>query len=337
MVGSPGMSAVTFPNMDYGLIPLGPDHVDAIADLQRRWEEHWKVPFVTTADEIREDFEYPHFNPDLDSRGVWHEGRLVAYGTVHHAPSGTRLERAIVTGKVDPAMCGLGIGRRLLAWQVERAVERLRECDPSIPWFVRAYEWEWIEPAHHLYDRLGLRPVRWFEDLLRGLETPLEVEQPPDVEIVDWASIDDEDAHRVTNESFADHWGSTPRDREAWRHLLSSSDMRLDLSFAAVANGEVVGVCLNGHFPQDIDTTGRVEGWIEILGVTRPYRRRGVAAALIARSLEAFRSAGFTHAMIGVDADSPTGASGLYRKLGFDPLLRSVAHELEVPRGDLRP
>ena len=323
--------------MDYGLTPLETDDIEAIVDLMRRWENHWRVPFLTASDEIREDFEHPHFNPSLDSRGVWHEGRLVAYGTVHHTPSGTRLERAIVSGKVDPAMCGLGIGRRLLAWQVERAVESLRACDPAIPWYVRAYEWDWIEPAHHLYRRLGLRPVRWFEDLLRDLETPLEVEDPTDVEIVEWAAIDDEAGRRVTNESFADHWGSTPRDEEAWRHLLSSSDMRLDLSFAAVADGEVVGVCINGHFPQDIESTGRVEGWIEILGVTRPYRRRGVAASLIARSLEAFRSAGFTHAMIGVDADSPTGASGLYRRLGFQPLLRSVAHELEVPHGDLRP
>lgn len=323
--------------MEHELVPLGLDDVDAIAALQSRWEEHWNVSFRTTADEIREEFEHPQFTPDLDARGVWHQDRLVAYGTVHHTPSGSRLERAIVGGQVDPAMCGLGIGRRLLAWQVERAVERLRECDPSLPWYVRAYEWEWIEPAHRLYDRLGLRPVRWFEDLLRGLDTPLEAEIPENIEIVEWASIEEEAGRRVTNESFADHWGSTPRDTEAWRHLLSSSDMRLDLSFAAVADGEVVGVCINGHFPQDIDSTGRVDGWIEILGVTRPYRRRGVAAALIARSLEAFRSAGFSHAMIGVDADSPTGASGLYRKLGFEPLLRSVAHELEVPHGDLRP
>ncbi|HLU30524.1 MAG TPA: GNAT family N-acetyltransferase [Acidimicrobiia bacterium] len=323
--------------MEHELVPLGLDDVDAIAALQSRWEEHWQVPFRSTVDEVRDDFEHPQFTPDLDTRGVWHEDRLVAYGMIHHTTSGSRLERAIVGGQVDPTMCGLGIGRRLLAWQVERAVERLRECDPALPWYVRAYEWEWIEPARRLYDRLGLRPVRWFEDMVRDLDIPLEVAVPEDIEIVDWASIDEEAGRRVTNESFADHWGSTPRDPEAWRRLLSTSDMRLDLSFAAVADGEVVGVCINGHFPQDIDSTGRIDGWIEILGVTRPYRRRGVAATLIARSLEAFRSAGFTHAMIGVDADSPTGASGLYRKLGFEPLLRSVAHELEVPHGGLRP
>lgn len=323
--------------MELELTPLAVGDVDAIADLQERWEEHWGVPFRTVRDEILEDFRYPGFEPALDSRGVWHDGRLVAVGTVHHRVSGARLERATVTGRVDPAMAGLGIGRRLLAWQVERAVERLRQCDPSLPWFVRAYEWDWIEPAHHLYARLGLTPVRWFEDLLRDLADPLEAPPPAGVQLTAWTEIDDEAARRVANDAFADHWGSTPRDRQAWAHLLASSDMRLDLSFGAVAAGELVGVCLNGHFPQDIDSTGRVEGWIEILGVARPWRRRGVAAALIARSLQAFREEGFTHAMIGVDADNPTGASGLYRRLGFEPLLRSVAHEVEIRARDLRP
>lgn len=320
--------------MDFDLTPLGLEDVDAVVDLLGRWERHWKVPFLTTREEVVEDLAHPHFTPALDSRGVWHDGRLVAYGTVHHIPSGVRQERAFVAGFVDPERCGMGIGRRLLAWQIERAVERLRECDPALPWYVRAYEWEQVENAHHLYARLGMTPVRWFEHLLRDLTTPLDAPPPEAVELVPWEKISEEDARRVTNESFADHWGSTPRDEVTWKHLLASQDIRLDLSFAAISGDEVVGVCLNGHFPQDTEVTGRVEGWIEILGVTRPWRRRGVAAALIARSLGAFRAAGFTHAMIGVDADSPTGASGLYRKLGFELLHRTVASELRVePRG----
>lgn len=320
--------------MGFDLTPLGLEDIDAALDLLGRWERRWKVPFLTSRDEIVEGFEHPYFTPALDGRGVWHDGRLVAYGTVHHTPSGVRQERAFVAGHVDPELCGIGIGRRLLAWQIERAVERLRECDPALPWYVRAYEWEWIEDAHHLYVRFGMTPVRWFEDLLRELSAPLDVPTPEGVELIPWEEISDEDGRRMTNESFADHWGSTPRDEAAWKHLLASQDIRLDLSFAAVSGSEVVGVCLNGHFPQDTEVTGRVEGWIEILGVARPWRRRGVAAALIARSLEAFRAVGFTHAMIGVDADSPTGASGLYRKLGFEPLHRTVASELRVePRG----
>ncbi|CAN5783590.1 hypothetical protein BH23ACT5_BH23ACT5_08590 [soil metagenome] len=76
--------------------------------------------------------------------------------------------------------------------------------------------------------------------------------------------------------------------------------------------------------------TGRVDGWIDHLGVVRDWRRKGLASALISASLGAFKSAGFSHAMIGVDRDNPTGASSLYRNLGFEPLHRTVTSELRI-------
>lgn len=311
--------------------PLRPADVDAVHGLVRRWEVHWKTPIVTPREEIAEDLDHPHVRPELDTRGVWSGDKLVAYGVVQHTPSGTRLERVFAAGKVDPEVCGTGIGRHLLAWQIERAAELLRRCDPSLPWFVRTYEWEWIESAHHLYARMGMIPVRWFEELVRPLAEPLEVSAPGDVEILAWEDADPEEIRQVSNAAFADHWGSTPRDPAAWHHVVVGSGMRPDLSWVAVADGRVVGICLNAHYPADEEVTGRVDGWVEHLGVLQEWRRRGVAAALIARSLQSFREQGFSHAMLGVDADNPTGASGLYRRLGFEPLHRSIASELQIP------
>ncbi|MGI8830797.1 MAG: GNAT family N-acetyltransferase, partial [Candidatus Limnocylindria bacterium] len=53
--------------------------------------------------------------------------------------------------------------------------------------------------------------------------------------------------------------------------------------------------------------------------VRRPWRRRGLARALMTSSLVAAREAGFTSANLGVDTDSPTGANALYESLGFAP------------------
>jgi ribosomal protein S18 acetylase RimI-like enzyme len=41
--------------------------------------------------------------------------------------------------------------------------------------------------------------------------------------------------------------------------------------------------------------------------------------ALLASSLVAAREAGYTSASLGVDSNSPTGATDLYRSLGFEP------------------
>lgn len=316
--------------MSLELVAVGSEDVDAIHGLFRRWETHWEVPMATSAEEILDDLTGPDMVPELDVRGVWSGDRLVAVGAVYHSPSGVRQERVFLQGRVDPACRGCGLGRRLLAWQVERAAEKLRECDPSLPWFVRTNEFEWVTEAHHLYARFGLTPVRWFEELIRPLSDPLTVPAPEEVEVLPWGKVPSEEARQVSNASFADHWGSTPRDPEAWEHMLSATTNRTDLSFVAVQGGQVVGVCLNAHFPRDEEVTGRRDGWILHLGVLEDRRRMGVASALIARSLEAFREAGFSHAMLGVDADSPTGASTLYRRLGFQPLTRSITSELQI-------
>lgn len=317
--------------MQFELVAVGPDDAAAIHDLSRRWETHWKVPIATSMDEIVEEFEDPHLDADLDTRGVWMDSRLAAVGYVQHTPSGERQERVFVGGRVDPEMRGNGIGRRLLAWQVERATEKLRSCDPAIPWFIRTHEWDWIDDALRLYGRFGFESVRWFQDMMRALEPPLRVEQPDGVELVAWDDAPGEEVRQLSNAAFADHWGSTPRDAAAWQHLMDSSTIRTDLSVVALVDGRPVGFSLNGHFADDEAVTGRRDGWIEVLGVAREWRRRGVASALIGRSLDGFRQAGFTHAMIGVDSDNPSGAAGLYSNLGFATMHRSVANQLRVP------
>ena len=69
---------------------------------------------------------------------------------------------------------------------------------------------------------------------------------------------------------------------------------------------------------------------IHNLGTLREWRKRGVASALITWSLHAFAQNGFTHAMLGVDADNPTSAAHLYRDLGFELERRSTTREVEL-------
>lgn len=317
--------------MDLDLEPLTRADAPAIWELMRRRELHWELPIVTTLEEIDREFDDPHLVPELDYRGVRSGGRLVAAGAVMHSPSGVRLEKTFIRGAVDPEFRGIGIGRRLLAWQIERSTDLLRLCDPALPRYIRAYEWDFMDDAHHLYRRFGLRPVRWFEEMLRPLDPLPPIAPPENVSLVPWESVDRYELLDLANEAFADHWGSTPRVASTWDYELESDVVRPDLSFVAVADGRPVGYSLNAHYAGDEEVTGRRDGWIESLGVARQWRRRGVARALIARSLEAFAEAGFTHAMLGVDSDNPSGAAGLYTRLGFRTEYRTVASEREVP------
>ena len=71
---------------------------------------------------------------------------------------------------------------------------------------------------------------------------------------------------------------------------------------------------------------GFSSSYIDLVGVTRAWRKRGIAPALLAKTLSAVAAEGLDKAVLDVDSDSPTGALGLYTGLGFEESNRSVAH-----------
>jgi len=306
------------------------DDIPELTRLINRFERHWQLPLVSSDSVVEDEMTEPFTDLSLDTRGYWLDGTMVAYGFVWHRPSGERQERAYLMGLVDPAFRGQGIGRHVVAWEIDRARESLAGCDPSLPWYIRADEWDWIEDAHRLHRRFGLKPVRYMREMLRPLDVSVGTPAVPGIEIVPWDRELDERARIVTNEAFRDHWGSTPVDADTYRHRLEGEGSRLDLSFLALAGDEVVGVCLNAVYPEDEAVTGRREGWVMSLGVLRPWRGKRVAKALLATSFDAFRDAGLTHTMIGVDAENPTGAFRLYENLGYEVIHGTTTFELQV-------
>jgi ribosomal protein S18 acetylase RimI-like enzyme len=178
-----------------------------------------------------------------------------------------------------------------------------------------------------------LRPARWYFDMRRDLCEPLPA--MPDLEGLRLVAFEASMAQpllAIHNEAFLDHWGSEPLTAEIWNHgFVGDPGFRGDLSFAVLDGEEVAGYTINYVLEADWAATGIREGWVGQLGVRRPWRRRGLATALLVRSMEAFRAAGLEAATLGVDAENPTGALGVYERVGFRPIRRSV--RLQRPCG----
>jgi ribosomal protein S18 acetylase RimI-like enzyme len=96
---------------------------------------------------------------------------------------------------------------------------------------------------------------------------------------------------------------------------------------------EIAGVVQNWIWPTENAELGVERGWLEHISVRRPWRRRGLARAITAESLRRLRDRGMTDAMLGVDADNPNGALGLYEGLGFAVDKRSSVYRRALPRG----
>ncbi len=163
----------------------------------------------------------------------------------------------------------------------------------------------------------------------------------PEVEGVELRTWDDaalEGARLAHNAAFIDHYGSSPSGPRNWRgRTVENANFRPDLSGTAIADGRTVGYLLAHRYPQDDEVLGRSEVWISTLGVVPEWRGRGVASALLARTLRlAAGESELTHAALGVDSQSPTEANRLYERLGFRPLSQWITMAPPVERDETR-
>ena len=61
----------------------------------------------------------------------------------------------------------------------------------------------------------------------------------------------------------------------------------------------------------------RKRGWTEEISTRRQWRRKGIAKALIVRSMHMHKANGMTEVGLGVDTQNPNGALQLYQSLGY--------------------
>jgi mycothiol synthase len=308
------------------------EDLEALCALHNRSEAHDSVPRVLALEEMREELDDERIVLATDVRIAVCDGQMAGYTYTYYLPSAERLERCHVVGQVDPDHRGVGVGRALLGWGIERATAQLRSSGNGLPKYIRVNRFDYIEPAHRLFRRMGFTPVRYFDELLRPLDDLPVPGKVPGVTIEPWPEGRDDEILTVNNSAFADHWGSGPISADRWHDEVRGFGARPDLSFVAVddSSGDVVSFCVNKRFEADDAVIGRRDGWIDQLGTLAEWRRRGLASQLIVASLHAFSAAGLTHASIGVDSESPTGAARLYRQLGFERLHRSIEYEIVI-------
>jgi ribosomal protein S18 acetylase RimI-like enzyme len=140
-----------------------------------------------------------------------------------------------------------------------------------------------------------------------------------------WAPDTDELFRQSHNDAFRDHWGSEPLPPDMWRHHVSGSQhFRPDLSWGVFEGDDLVGYCTGYHAPEDAQATGRLEGWLGQIGVRRAWRGKGVASAVMCHVMRAMAEAGMDDACLDVDSENPSGAVGLYTRLGFQRVERWI-------------
>jgi ribosomal protein S18 acetylase RimI-like enzyme len=206
----------------------------------------------------------------------------------------------------------------LVGWLDERAAEGGR---------LRVWTSEDDRRVTDVFAALGFEPVR--HSYRMEIDLAQDGRQPdwPENVVVRTASRAD---HRRVYEASVEVWRDTndPIDEtyEEWAHWHVERDhYDGELWFLAEADGELAGFSLCRQDPVDPNA-----GYVALLGVRRPWRRRGLGEALLLRSFEAFRGKGYTRGTLGVDASSKTGATRLYERAGMTVYRDTVFLEREV-------
>lgn len=289
------------------------------------------VPYVPTEASVRNDYDnMAGFDATHDALIAEIDGRIVAMGAVIRSIRDGATQ-FMFDAAVDPDWRRRRIGTTILRWQETRARERLREqpADGTVALMC------WIDDtqigALALLAGAGYRQVRFGFMMLRDLADAIpDIALPAPLEI---RSVREEDHRRIfeaENEAFRDHWNHREQEQVDYVRTFSQPDIDTSLWRIAWDGDEVASVVMNFIYPEENERLGVRRGWLDRISTRRPWRRRGVASALIVSSFKAFRERGLTDAALGVDSENPNGALGLYEGLGFRRYQTGIAHRKEL-------
>ncbi|MBG0827031.1 GNAT family N-acetyltransferase [Planomonospora sp. ID67723] len=314
-------------------VPLSLDDTGALTELLAAIEAEDRTGENHGADDVAEEFANPLVDLAEGTLACWDDGRPVAFAVLMSRPAAEPVHQMILWGGVHPAHRRRGLGRHLLDWAARTAPVLHERRFPGQPLELHLYTDDRNEGAKALAAAAGMTQVRWFYDMRRDLARELpESLLPEELKITGYREDLEDAVREVRNASFSDHWGSVPHTAETWRAaLVGTRSFRPESSFVAVdGSGRCVGVLLTQHYEADTEATGVREAWIQIIGTLREWRGRGVASALIAYALAEFREQGYARAGLGVDADNPTGALGIYTRAGFEIEHRQITYALPL-------
>lgn len=307
-----------------------PQTVDDAAAISAMLDACFEVDldYRTTPEEVRtglEDTENPAEENSLI--GTTQGGEAVAHARSIVPTKAATKWRAWPNNTVRPEYRGRGIGAFLLRWFEQRSRQRLSQREDELPKMLETDAYDWQRDRIELFEQNGYEPVRYFVEMIRDLGQPIDEVPPPEgIEIVPMTTAALQERARVVhNEAFQDHWGSQPVTAERWHNIYLDKFFLPESSYVALHDDGPVAYLMAGKYPHDFEDRGRTESWIEGLGTVRSHRGKGLASALIRRSMHDFSTDGMDYACLGVDSENESGAFGLYERLGFVPERRSIS------------
>jgi len=312
------------------------DDLPEIHRLEEKKSYHYYGVPGFSLERLRNEYETPGFDVNKSVHLVEdHQGKLAGLVEVweHSDPP----VHPYVWITVDPDYENRGIEDYLMGWAEERAIQVVDRVDPDLRVAIRAHNNQEVESVANSLNTAGLKHIRHsFRMRIDMKGEPEPPVWPEGISVRQYNPDQDTRAvYEVDEEVFMDHFGFIKEDPEEgfkkfMHHMTGDDSYDPSLWFMAVdEKDEIVAICICRRYGAE----DREAGYVSSLGVKRPWRRQGIARALLLEAFGEYYKRGKTKVDLGVDAESLTGATDLYKKVGMFVLRQFDLYEKELRSG----
>jgi len=287
-----------------------------------------RVERTDSLDDVQRNYRHlTNCNPYTDMLFAEINGEVIGYNRVwwDKQDNGTLLYW--IVGFLHPNWRRRGIGTFML----QRAEARLRQIAASHASGEKYFQ-VWANDSElnlqALLESQGYRPARYFFEMTRDINAPLpEASMPPGLEVRPVTEAHYRPIFEAANEAFRDHWGHIERNfDEDFPHWQADPDFNPALWKVAWDGDQIAGMVQNFVNAAENAEYHRKRGYTEGISVRRPWRKLGLARALLVQSIAMFREMGMEETALGVDAENLSGALKLYQGVGYQEIKRNMSY-----------
>ena len=309
-------------------IGLREQDFDRVAMLANASNKHDGIDWAFSAESIRalwprmNNFDVAHDFMRVEAE----DGSLVAIARTNW--------KTLLDGKrvyfhkvhMHPAWRRRGIGTKLLVWVENRIAEK--DTDMASP--TRVIQTAGPDSNLGLVALLkasGYEPVRYEYSMVNtDLVHAPNFEVPAGFEIRAVTRANLREIWLAGVEAFADHWGASVETETSFDRWISDPLVKPEnFSVAYHIDTNQVASQVHGYLNDSENALyNRKRGWTEDISTRRPYRRLGLARALICHSIRKFRDLGMTETALTVDTENLTGALKVYEACGYRVVKRDT-------------
>jgi mycothiol synthase len=251
------------------------------------------------------------------------DGRIAAYADVFNRS----FVIVSIYGYVHPDYREVGLGSYLVAWGERWTRDHMPQAQENARVVVQHYINSANEAARRLLENSGYSQVRGIYVMETTLDEPPTLPRwPADISVRTFVPGRDERAvYEAVEDAFRDLWGRPRNPFERFVRETKNENFDPSLWFLALQGDEIAGLVLC--------KTLAGEGWIDVVGVRRPWRNRGLGLALLRHAFTEYQRRNIRRVSLSVDAESITGAPRLYGRAGMRVRESYIIHLKELRPG----